>query len=164
MREYIENKLAYLEEELEREWQAYQNAIRNVRETTEKYITEDNIKTSSKYNRVRPDDVYETQWILHACKNVKERAGYVKVTQDEMLLLRKLLAELYKYESPGTVTVDDAARKIADGVRFARLTAARYTLKKDEAERNRYIGAADAGVGALKALGYTDEQVEEMVK
>ncbi len=163
MREYIERQIELVGDELEDAFSKYKASVLYVHNSAEKYASEDAVADMKSHEWVQPDNS-QTNWVETACVRVRENAVRVRDLQKELVTLKQIKSELDKYESPGTVTVDDAARKIVSNMKQARLHAKGLTLKKDQADRRYYHGLEDAYQKALLEMGYTNEQIEEMMK
>jgi len=167
MREYIEKQIEILELRIEDESKRYRGELHDIREQAERNFSTSKIdKFDGTTCEVSPysgmsDD---SSWVRQAIDGAKRSEIKLYGLQNRWMELRSLLTELDKYESPGTVTVDDAARKIVSNMKQARLHAKGLTLKKDEADRRYYHGLEDAYQKALLEMGYTDAQIEEMMK
>ena len=163
MREYIERQIENLRNEVDMHIRLYKGAIAGIRETVAKDISEEDAEKWTFLHPINPDDTH-AKWVGVQYNDVCRRAGYLQEVQKRLLFMLELLSELDKYEAPSTVTLDDAARKIVEAYKQAIGTARRFTLKKDESKRIAHESRAEGHLQALKALGYTDEQIDEMLK
>lgn len=163
MREYLEGRIENIERELKAVCGLYKGQLRGVRGIAEKDLSDEAIETINFRYKMSVMDTH-ARWVEINCQEVRDTIERIAELQAKLLLLKETLAELDKYEAPGTVTVDDAARKIAGNIRQANRRAADCTRKKDEVVKAHFQGQAEAGCDALRSLGYTDEQIEEMSK
>lgn len=164
MREYIEKKLDYLRRELDAHLELYKECLHDLRKTAERDLPDEAISDMTWGREVEPSDIHQITWIDGRLRNVKDRGMHLRILQEQYKVCMDFAEEIAKYESPGTVTMDDAARTIAREAASRTHKAATIRMKKDEEAKQFHLGAAKAGMDALKALGYTDEQIEEMTK
>lgn len=164
MREYIEKQIAFLRERIEDDMKRYRSCQHGIREQALKYFSEEDVekKTDGKYLHPSSlgDDTVRVGQMIDRTKELKTE---IWGKYQALRALCEIKWEMEKYPDMG-VEMGDAARAIVSDIKQANRRAADCTLKKDAAIKAHFQGAADAGCGALRALGYTDEQIEEMVK
>ena len=164
MREYLEGRIEYLKADIDDDMKRYRSYQHGIREKALKYFSEEHVEKQTDGQYLHPSSMGdETVWV----RQMIDRANELKVeVWGKYQALRALLSvkwEMDKVPSTG-VEVDDAARKIAWELRKARVKVPGLTLKKQAAEKDMWIAVADAYYNSLLKLGYTDEQIEGMVK
>lgn len=165
MRAYIEGQIEYLRSEIDDELKNYRSYCDGIRETAEKYFSEERVQGFTDGQHLSPLGLIDdTGWVSGQIDRANQTKIEIWGLYKRLRTLLEVSRELDKYEAPGTVQIDDAAMELCGNLRVAKMKAADLTMKKDLAERHFYEGKADAYKQALKTLGYTDEQIEKMLE